>query len=100
MTDLIARIGEARIGDAARRGELADLPGQGKLMGWEYGDRADGHDQIIGRILRNAGFVPEEVRVEREMAALKAAGRLDERRRRKLRLLRLRQALCRMRRGR
>lgn len=100
MTDLIARIGEARIGDAVRRGELEGLPGRGRLMGWEYTDETLGHDRVIGRILAGAGFVPEEVRVGREIEALSGPGRMDEAGRRKLRLLRLRQALCRMRRGR
>lgn len=63
-------IAELRIRDAIRRGDLDDLPGQGKRL------RLDdltglSHDQRIDALLmRSLGDVPEEVRLLKQLGEL------------------------------
>lgn len=66
-------IAELRIRDAIRRGELSDLPGQGKPL--ELCDlRGLDHDKRIEALLmRSLGEVPEEVRLLKQLAELDEA---------------------------
>ena len=65
--DLIA---ERRIREAIERGELKDLPGEGRPLELDD-DRLVPEDmRAINRVLKNAGFVPPEVQALREAAQL------------------------------
>lgn len=66
---LIERLAEEKIQEAIERGELNDLPGMGEPIPREEGMELVPPDLRMGyRILKNAGFVPEEVRLRREIA--------------------------------
>src|SRR6185503_4249591 len=88
-------IAEQKIAEAERQGALRDLPGSGLPL--DFGD-----DPLIPedlrmayRILKNAGLVPEEVTMLREVAQLEAlvrdaAGEEQTRALRRLELVRMR----------
>jgi hypothetical protein len=69
MFDLIA---ELKIAEALARGELANLPGEGRPL--ELDDDALVPEDLRAayRILKNAGFVPPEVEALTEIAQLEA----------------------------
>jgi hypothetical protein len=95
---IFARIAEARIREAMERGEFDDLPGAGRPLELEDLSRVPADMRLAYKVLRNAGVVPPEVELRREIYSL---GRLidaaddDEREevRRRLRLCELRYAL-------
>ena len=58
---------EARIGEAIERGELDDLPGAGKPLELDD-DRHVPEELRVGyRILKNAGCVPPELELRKEL---------------------------------
>ena len=61
---------EARIERAIARGELNNLPGQGRPLDLDDDARVAPEFRLAYRILKNAGFVPEEVELRREIADL------------------------------
>ena len=61
---------EAIIQSAIERGELDDLPGVGAPLLRDDDSVVPQELRMAYRILRNAGFVPEEVAVRREIAEL------------------------------
>lgn len=67
LLDLIA---ERKIADAIGRGELSDLPGQGKPLDLDDDALVPEDLRMAWRILRNAGFVPPEVEALREIGEL------------------------------
>lgn len=67
LLDLIA---EQKIADAIGRGELSDLPGQGKPLDLDDDALVPADLRMAWRILRNAGFVPPEVEALREIGEL------------------------------
>lgn len=89
--DILATIAERKIAEAMARGEFDDLPGRGKPLAPE--------DDLTGvpaelrmayKILKNAGFVPPEVELRRQIVSLRQLlDRLadDEERRQKRREL-------------
>lgn len=89
-------LAERRIAEAIGRGELDDLPGQGRPL--DLGDDALVPEdlRLAWRILKNAGLVPPEVQALREMADLERCidalgeGEVRSAALRKLELLRLR----------
>lgn len=78
--DILATIAERKISEAMARGEFDDLPGRGKPLALE--------DELAGvpaelrmayKILKNAGFVPPEVELRREILSLRQlVDRLDD----------------------
>ena len=61
------KIAEARIAEAINRGEFDNLPGAGKPLVLD-GDSHIPEDLRVGyRILKNAGFVPPELQLRREI---------------------------------
>jgi hypothetical protein len=67
LFDLLA---EQRIAEAIARGELENLPGAGRPLDLG-GDALIPEDlRMVYRILRNAGFVPPEVEVLRDIGEL------------------------------
>ena len=69
MTGLDALV-EARIERAIGRGELNDLPGQGRPLSLDDDACVAPEIRLAYRILKNAGFVPEEVELRREIMDL------------------------------
>ena len=61
---------EARIERAIEHGELTDLPGQGRPLALDDDTCVAPELRLAYRILKNAGFVPEEVELRREIASL------------------------------
>ena len=75
---LFDRLAEARIQKAIERGDLDDLPGAGKPLALEDNTLVPEELRVAYRILRNAGYVPEEVRVRGSIAELeRLISRLD-----------------------
>ena len=63
---------EARIERAIQRGELAGLPGQGRPIVLDDDACVAPELRLAHRILKNAGYVPEEVELRREITNLAA----------------------------
>ena len=61
---------EARIERALERGELTDLPGQGRPLSLEDDTCVAPELRLAYRILKNAGYVPEEIEMRREIMSL------------------------------
>ena len=61
---------EARIERALERGELTDLPGQGRPLSLEDDTCVAPELRLAYRILKNAGYVPEEIEMRREIMDL------------------------------
>lgn len=83
IVDAFEQIVERRIAEAMARGELSDLPGQGRPLELDD-DRLVPEDlRAAYRLLRNAGYVPEDVRLLGELGTveqlLREATRDDER---------------------
>jgi len=66
--DLLA---EQRIADAIKRGELDDLPGAGRPLEFDDDPLLSPEQRMANRILKNAGVVPAEIGLRREIAALR-----------------------------
>lgn len=66
--DLLA---EQRIADAIKRGELDDLPGMGRPLNLDDDALLSPEQRMANRILKNAGVVPAEIGLRREIAALR-----------------------------
>ncbi|WP_018864442.1 DUF1992 domain-containing protein [Thioalkalivibrio sp. ARh3] len=63
---------EAKLAEAARRGEFDDLPGAGRPL--ELDDDRDVPEELrmAFRVMKNAGYVPEAVRLRGEIASAEA----------------------------
>ena len=69
MFELIA---ERKIAEALARGELANLPGEGRPLALEDDALVPEELRAAYRILKNAGYVPPEVEAFTEIAQLEA----------------------------
>lgn len=68
--DFLARIAEEKIQEAIKNGELDHLPGKGKPLKLEDLSHVP-EDLRAGYILlKNAGIVPEEMQLKKEMISL------------------------------
>lgn len=65
-------IAERKIAEALARGELANLPGEGRPLALEDDALVPEDLRAAYRILKNAGFVPPEVEAFTEIAQLEA----------------------------
>ena len=70
------RLAEERIREAIERGELDGLRGAGKPLVLDDDALVPPEQRAAYRVLRNAGFVPEELRTRAELRAVQAT--LDE----------------------
>jgi hypothetical protein len=66
--DFIERLAEQKILAAMERGEFDNLPGLGKPLELDDDSNVPPELRVAYRILKNAGFVPPEVEVRREIA--------------------------------
>ena len=66
------RIAEQRILDAIARGELDNLPGAGAPLDLDDDALVPEEMRLAFRVLKNAGYVPEEVRLRREISDLES----------------------------
>ncbi|WP_018992570.1 DnaJ family domain-containing protein [Aromatoleum toluclasticum] len=73
MASIFDILAEQRIADAIRRGELDHLPGAGRPLVFDDEPFQSPEQRMVNRILKNAGFVPQEVLLRREIAALRKA---------------------------
>ncbi|MCG5516672.1 MULTISPECIES: DnaJ family domain-containing protein [unclassified Ectothiorhodospira] len=64
---LIDRMVEARIEEAERRGDFQNLPSAGKPLNLEDDSMVPEELRTAYRLLRNSGFIPEEVRLRKEI---------------------------------
>jgi hypothetical protein len=69
------KIAEQRILDAIGRGELDGLPGAGAPLDLDDDSLVPPEMRLAFRVLKNAGYVPEEVRLRREISDLEAVVR-------------------------
>lgn len=69
---LIDQLAEQRIAEAQARGELDGLPGRGRRLQLEDDALVPEELRAAYRLLRNAGFVPPEVGLRREIADVEA----------------------------
>lgn len=97
------KIAEQRILDAIARGELENLPGSGRPLDLDDDALIPAELRLAYRVLKNAGYVPEEVRLKREIADLESivsGPAVDGPQRRALKRLELLKAKLAARRGR
>lgn len=73
MSSIFDILAEQRIADAIRRGELDGLPGAGRPLVFDDEPFLSPEQRMANRILKNAGFVPQEVLLRREIATLREA---------------------------
>ena len=78
--DAWRKIAEERIRQAAEKGELEDLPGQGKPLELEDTSGLPEDVRLAYKILKNAGYTPAELEAKREIATIEEmlAGNPDE----------------------
>ena len=70
VTDMICfeRIAERRIAQAVRDGVFDNLPGAGKPLRLENDSHVPEDLRFVYKILKNAGFVPPEIALKKEIA--------------------------------
>jgi hypothetical protein len=71
-------IAERKIAEAEREGALKDLPGEGAPLALDDDPLIPEDLRMAYRILKNAGLVPEEISMLREVAQLEALVRETE----------------------
>ena len=81
-TDIIA---ERRAAEAAARGDLSNLQGEGKPLDLSEDLLIPAEIRTLMRVLKNAGYTPPEIallksiaNVEKELAALPVSGRIEK----------------------
>jgi hypothetical protein len=65
--DVFDLIAERRVAEAIERGEFDDLPGAGRPIALDDDSLVAPELRVAYRLLRNAGYVPEEVRLLSEL---------------------------------
>lgn len=83
--DWIAAAAEEKILDAQRKGDFDQLPGKGKPLELDDDSMVPAELRIAFRLLKNAGMIPEEMQLRKEMLTLEdllACCRDEEERRR------------------
>lgn len=71
MMNAFDKIAEDRIQEAMRNGEFDNLPQQGKPINLDYWASLPPEQRAGFMLLRNAGYVPEEVLLLKEIAELR-----------------------------
>ena len=65
---ILDKIAEARIAEAVERGELDNLPGSGQPLALDNDQHIPEELRVAYRILKNAGCVPPELELRREIS--------------------------------
>lgn len=65
---MLDQLAEQRIAEAIERGEMDNLPGSGKPLVLDDDSHVPQELRAAYRLLKNAGFVPPEVELRREIA--------------------------------
>ena len=68
---LLEKIAEKKIREAIERGEFANLPGAGKPLRLEDDSMIPEDLRVAYKILKNAGFIPPELELRREIITLR-----------------------------
>ncbi len=78
--EILATIAERKILEAMARGELDNLPGRGMPLAMDEDLSAVPQElRMAYKVLKNAGFVPPEVALRKEIVSLRELlGRLEE----------------------
>ncbi|GHU11798.1 hypothetical protein AGMMS50225_18140 [Betaproteobacteria bacterium] len=71
MPSIFDLLAEQRILDAERRGEFQHLPGAGQPLAFDDDALLSPEERMTNKILKNAGFTPQEVLLRRELARLR-----------------------------
>jgi len=71
MKDIIEMIAEGKIREAMERGEFENLPGKGKPLKLEDYSNVPEDLRICYKVLKNAGFIPEEIELQKEIISLR-----------------------------
>lgn len=69
---LIDKIAEQKIKQALERGELQNLPGEGKPIQLDDDSHVPAELRAGYRLLKNAGFIPPEVSLRKEIAQVES----------------------------
>lgn len=69
--DIFARIAQRRIDEAMEKGEFMNLRGSGKSLVFEYDAMIPEDLRMAYKVLKNAGCVPPEIELRKEIACLK-----------------------------
>ena len=67
---MLRKIADERIREAMQRGEFDDLAGHGKPLDLDDDSLVPVELRLANRILKNAGYLPEEVRLRADIRAL------------------------------
>ena len=70
--DLLDQLAEARIAEALARGDFEDLLGAGRPLELDDDALVPEELRVAYRVLKNAGYVPEEVRLLGELRSAEA----------------------------
>jgi len=68
--DIIEKIAEEKIREALERGDFADLPGSGQPIVLDDDSMIPEELRASYRVLKNAGFVPAEIGIRKDIASL------------------------------
>jgi hypothetical protein len=68
--NVLADLAEQAILKAQRRGEFENLKGQGQPLDLESDPFMPEHLRMAYKMLKNAGYVPEEIQAQREIRSL------------------------------
>lgn len=69
---LIDKLAEQKIAEAIKRGEFADLPGQGMPLSLEEDALVPEELRAGYRLLKNAGYLPPELNLRRDISSVEA----------------------------
>lgn len=76
---LLDQIAEGRIEEAMEQGALDNLPGAGRPLVLDDDSMVPGHLRAAYRILKNAGFLPQEITIHSEIRNVESLiGRLRD----------------------
>lgn len=68
--DIFSKIAEEKIKEAMEKGEFDNLKGAGKPLSFDDDSSADDCNRLAYRILKNAGFIPPELELKKEIEGL------------------------------
>lgn len=68
--DILRMLAEEKIQEAVRRGDFNNLPGSGKPLPPDDMDNVPEELRVGYKLLKNAGLIPEEMQLRKEMVTL------------------------------